>query len=589
MKRNTYMQDEVLVDKFNSKQLLRVIKYMLPYKGVFIGVLALMIFAVFLGLVSPVLNSYIVNTVIPNKNIEMMYYVLTGLIFINLLDIVIQYLQGKYMARLGHKVIYQIRRDVFIKMQQLSFDFFDNRPAGKILVRVTSYVDELANFFANVMINFVMTIFRMLMVIVFMFALNYVLALVVLASVVPLMVFIFIIRRSLKTRFRNNRTKHSNRTAYIHENIMGNIVTKEFNRTDKNCEIYSDIIDECKRAWMKAINVNELFVPGTEMFWNYGNLALYGVAFLLIATPSAIGMTLGTVIAFSNYMGMFNGPINQLAVILQQMAQVSSNLERIFEMLDMDPLITDKPYAVELPPISGHVEFNNVTFSYDGKTNILENFNLDVPEGKTIALVGPTGAGKTTVINMISRFYDVSAGSVKIDGFDVRDVTLTSLRSQMGVMMQDTYIFKGTIMDNIRYGRPTANDSECVEAAKKVYADEFISRLPNGYQTEVNERGDGLSTGERQLLSFARVMLVDPKILILDEATSSIDTETEEKIQKAMDVLLVGRTNFMIAHRLSTIRKADCILYIADKGIQEAGTHDVLMKRGGLYYQLNVK
>ena len=338
--------------------------------------------------------------------------------------------------------------------------------------------------------------------------------------------------------------------------------------------------------WLKIFYRNELNTPIVEIFWNIGTLLLYGTALFLMLHGDT-NVNAGVVVAFTSYMSLFSGPITQIAVIIQQLAQVSSNLEQVFDTIDYPVDIRDKKDSIVLQNVKGQVDFDNIDFAYEEGVNILENFNLHVKPGETIALVGPTGAGKTTVINMITRFYDVKKGSVKIDGIDVRDVTMESLRREVGVLMQDPFIFKGTIMDNIRYGRPDATDEECIEASKTIFADKFISRLSDGYYHVLEERGNGLSAGEKQLLSFARIILKNPSVIILDEATSSIDTETENLIQQALDIILRGKTAFIVAHRLSTIRNADRILYIANKGIAEEGSHAELMAKKGLYYALN--
>ena len=277
-----------------------------------------------------------------------------------------------------------------------------------------------------------------------------------------------------------------------------------------------------------------------------------------------------------------------IAIIIQQLAQVSANLERVFDTIDYPVTIKNEEGSQVLTDVVGKIDFNDVTFAYEEGMNILEHFDLHVQPGETIALVGPTGAGKTTVINMLTRFYDVQAGSVMVDGKDVRDLTLNSLRKEVGVLMQDPFIFKGTIMENIRYGRPDATDEECIAAATTIYADRFIRKFADGYQHKMEEGGAGLSAGEKQLISFARIILKNPAVIILDEATSSIDTETETLIKEALDVIIKDKTAFIVAHRLSTIRNADRILYIANKGIAEQGTHAELMEKKGLYYALNV-
>ena len=346
------------------------------------------------------------------------------------------------------------------------------------------------------------------------------------------------------------------------------------------------IQDICVKTWFKIFMRNELNTPIVEIFWNMGTLCLFGTSLYLILQGNH-GIDAGTVVAFISYMSLFSGPLTQVANIIQQLAQVSSNLEQVFDTIDAPVDIESKNSGVELKDVKGQVDFENVSFAYEDDINVLEDFNLHVKPGETIALVGPTGAGKTTVINTITRFYDVNKGSVKIDGIDVRDITLNSLRKEVGVLMQDPFIFKGTVIDNIRYGRTDATDAECIEAAKTIFADKCINKMKNGFYQELEERGSGLSAGEKQLISFARIILKNPSVIILDEATSSIDTETENLIKEAMDIILKDKTAFIVAHRLSTIRDADRILYIDNKGIAEEGTHEELMQLQGLYYSLN--
>lgn len=367
---------------------------------------------------------------------------------------------------------------------------------------------------------------------------------------------------------------------------MGEKIVKSYNRAENSEKIYAKVHDASVKQWMRIVYRNELNTPIVETFWNLGTLCLYGLSLYLILGGSS-NINAGMVVAFTSYMTQFSGPLTQIAIIIQQLAQVSSNLEQVFDTIDYPVEIDNKKDSTELKDIAGKVDFNNVTFAYDDGINILEHFELHVKPGETIALVGPTGAGKTTVINMLTRFYDVTEGNVTIDGIDVRDASLESLRREVGVLMQEPFIFKGTVMENIRYGRVDASDEECIAAAETIFADRFIKKLPGGYGHVLEERGAGLSAGEKQLLSFARIVLKNPSVVILDEATSSIDTETENLIKQALDILLKDKTAFMVAHRLSTIRGADRILYIADKGIAEEGTHEELMQKKGLYYALN--
>lgn len=585
--RNTYFQDEVVKEeKIDVKNLRRLLKYVVPHKKMFCIVLALMLVAVASSLISPLVLKVIINQAIPNRDHAQLALALGGIAVCGLIEIFITYFQQKKMGRMGHGLIADIRRDIFYKLQTLPFDYFDNRPAGKIAVRVTDYIGELADFFTNYLMNFILNIVRIVVVTVFMLVQSWMLTLVVYSAVIPLTAGVIFIRYLIRKLFRHHRAKVSNRAAFIVESIMGENIIQNYNRTKYNEQIYHDLQQDSAKTWMKIVRRNELNTPVVETFWNYGTVMLYAVAFLAIPLGYFTDGP-GTVIVFSSYMTLFFGPLVQLSVIIQNLAQVSANLERIFETIDTPAGIEDKPDSVELKNVKGKIDYNDVTFSYEEGINILEHFDLHVTPGERIALVGPTGAGKTTVINLLTRFYDVKAGSVTIDGTDVRDIKLRSLRKEVGVLMQDPFIFKGTVLENIRYGRPDATDEECIAAAKAIFADKCIERLPGGYNEELAERGEGLSAGEKQLISFARIIVKNPSVIILDEATSSISSDMEKLIQSALEVILKGRTSFIVAHRLSTIRNSDRILFIANKGIAEEGSHDQLMAKKGLYYNLN--
>ena len=585
--RNTYFQDEVVKEeKIDVKNLRRLLKYVVPHKKMFCIVLALMLVAVASSLISPLILKVIINQAIPNRDHAQLALALGGIAVCGLIEIFITYFQQKKMGRMGHGLIADIRRDIFYKLQTLPFDYFDNRPAGKIAVRVTDYIGELADFFTNYLMNFILNIVRIVVVTVFMLVQSWMLTLVVYSAVIPLTAGVIFIRYLIRKLFRHHRAKVSNRAAFIVESIMGENIIQNYNRTKYNERIYHDLQQDSAKTWMKIVRRNELNTPVVETFWNYGTVMLYAVAFLAIPLGYFTDGP-GTVIVFSSYMTLFFGPLVQLSVIIQNLAQVSANLERIFETIDTPAGIEDKPDSVELKNVKGKIDYNDVTFSYEEGINILEHFDLHVTPGERIALVGPTGAGKTTVINLLTRFYDVKAGSVTIDGTDVRDIKLRSLRKEVGVLMQDPFIFKGTVLENIRYGRPDATDEECIAAAKAIFADKCIERLPGGYNEELAERGEGRSAGEKQLISFARIIVKNPSVIILDEATSSISSDMEKLIQSALEVILKGRTSFIVAHRLSTIRNSDRILFIANKGIAEEGSHDQLMAKKGLYYNLN--
>jgi ATP-binding cassette subfamily B protein len=585
-KRNTYFQDEEIKRKFDVRQFGRVFRYMKPYTGYFILVGVLMLVSAGLAMITPLLLKEIINNVVVTEDHKLLAFVIASMATIAFLEIVVNFAHQRIMGIVGHKIICDMRKDIFYKLQELPFDYFDSKPNGKIVVRVTDYVNELANFFSNYVLNLLSYLVKLIIVTFFMLGLSPALTGIVFMIVVPMMACIFTLRYFIRKEFTKLRAKNSNRSAFIVETIMGEKIVKSYNRTESSEKTYAEIHDACVNQWLRIFRRNELNTPIVETFWNLGTVCLYGVALSLIL-GGAQNVNAGLVVAFTSYMTQFSGPLTMIAILIQQLAQVSSNLEQVFDTIDYPVDIADEADCEKLEHVKGKVDFNDVTFAYDEDVNILEHFDLHVRPGETIALVGPTGAGKTTVINMLTRFYDVKEGSVCIDGKDVRKVTLDSLRREVGVLMQEPFIFKGTIMENIRYGRPDATDEECIEAAKMIYADGFINRFTDGYQHSLEERGAGLSAGEKQLLSFARIILKNPSVVILDEATSSIDTETEALIKQALEKILKDKTSFMVAHRLSTIRSADRILYISNKGIAEQGSHEELMAMKGLYYALN--
>ena len=588
MKRNTYfMDEEVAAEKVDVKYLKRILARIVPYKKMFLLALLLLALSSVAALLPPVLIRGIVNDVIPAQEgrTRMLALYLTGLAVLGALTALLPYFHKRIMGTLGHKIISEVRREIFIKLQQLPFEYYDTRPAGKISIRVTEYVNELADFFTEYLLNLIVDVLKVVVATVFMLALSPLLTAVVYAAVVPLTVCVFFIKRAVRRLFRKHRAKNSNRNAFIVESIMGEKVIKANNRSQYNRAIYRDLQEDSASTWMQIVRRNELNAPVSELFWNGGILALYAVAFALILGGSA--SMAGTVIAFTLYTSICAEPLLQFTAILQQLSQVSANLERIYETVDAPVTIHDAEHAVALTDVKGQVDFNDVTFGYEPGINVLEHFDLHVAPGEKIALVGPTGAGKTTVISLLTRFYDVNEGSVWVDGKDVRTLTLHSLRKEIGVLMQEPFIFKGSILENIRYGTPEATDEACIAAAEAIYCDRVAKRFPEGYNAQLGERGEGLSAGEKQLVSFARIVLKNPRIIILDEATSAIDSETELLIQAALDRILAGKTSFIVAHRLSTIRKADRILFIADKGIAEQGSHEALMALKGKYFALN--
>ena len=592
MARNRYYEDEK-TKKLSKSQLRHALKFVIPYRKLLSVLFVLMILITFISMLPPMINGLIVDNVIPKKTVLGMDYKTLSVVLIAayvlavVTDTVFSYFRQFYMTKVGHSIVHDIRYATYEHLQKLAFDFYDSRPNGKILVRVTSYLDELANVFSSSIIMLILDAVKVIAILIWMCVIGSWLTLIMLAAVIPMLVLVNLIRRSLEKRRRAYREKRSNRIAYIAENIQGSSVTNAFNRNERNIEIYDGLNKEERKKWCAVTHVNELHVPTMSGFFYIGIIAVYAVVVSMAVNKLGLGgLTPGSVISFISYAGMLSAPLNEIATYLQEISSAVSNLESVMDILEVEPTVVDDENAQTLPPVQGDVKFENVYFSYENAHIILENINFEVPKGKMVALVGPTGSGKTTIVSLLSRFYNVDSGTIYVDGHDISKVTLYSLRKQIGVMMQDSFIFSGTIIDNIRYGKPDATDEQCIEAAKQVGADAFISKLPDGYYTKTIEQGSRLSTGERQLISFARVLLTDPKILILDEATASIDTETENLIKDALNVILDGRTSFVIAHRLSTIEKADCIFYIANHTIAEAGTHAQLMAKKGYYYEL---
>ena len=581
MARNTYNIDEKLESPFNIKHLLRSLAYTKKYTAKLIISLAMNMTINVINLFTPYLTMIVIDDIIPNGDMNKLFIV--GAIYLGsiLFTYFISYKHSIMMNGVANEIIFNIRQDIFAHVQELPFSYFDNRPHGKILVRVVNYVDNVANFLSSGLVNIVMQVFSLAAVLVFMFTTNVELSLVILSGV-PLLVLLIIITKPMQRKIMiDYNNKSSNLNAYLAESIDGVKTTETFTRQKKNSEIFADLSDKFRRIWLKRIRFWLIIPSTTEILTTAVSLAVYAVGALLLTDCS-----IGVIIAMAAYAGRFWGPIQNIGNIYNDVMNVTNYLERIFETMDEPVDICDVEGATELPPVKGDVEFKNVTFSYEKGHTVLENVSFKVKAGESVALVGPTGAGKSTIVNLLSRFYDIDSGEITIDGHNIHNVTMKSLRSQMGVMMQDSFIFSGNIYENIRYGRLDATEDEIIAAAKAVRADDFIRERPEGYQTPTSERGNSLSAGQRQLVSFARTMLSDPKVLILDEATSSIDTETEVLLQKGIQGLLKNRTSFIIAHRLSTIKSCDRIFYIGNKGIMESGTHDELMAKKGYYYNL---
>lgn len=583
MARNRYDVDEVLETPFDFRHLKRSFVYMKKYKGKMILALVLSVFAAVSGLLAPLITQYALDNTIPQKNIPQLF-LLSGLLVLTIaVSVAFSNIRSRIMTVVGQDIIFDIRTDLFAHLQELPFQYYDDRPHGKILIRVVNYVNSVSDMLSNGVINVILEFLNMLFIMVFMFFVDVRLSLVVLSGVPIFALVMMAIKKRQRRAWQDVSNKSSNMNAYLQENIVGARVTQIFTREEENEGIFDRLSNKYRKSWMTAVTYSNMVWPATDNISTLVRAAIFFVG-LLVLSPASV--TLGTIAAMTSYASSFWQPIMNLSNLFNNFINNVAYLERIFETLDEPVTIADKEGAKDIGEIKGAVRFEDVTFAYEEGKNVLEHVSFEVKPGESVALVGPTGAGKSTIVSLISRFYDVSSGRITVDGKDISAATLHSLRSQMGIMLQDSFIFSGTILDNIRYGKLNATKDEIVSASRTVCADEFISEMENGYLTEVNERGSKLSGGQKQLISFARTLLSDPRILVLDEATSSIDARTERLLQQGLNELLKGRTSFIIAHRLSTIKNCDRIMYIDNKGITESGTHEELMAKKGDYYKL---
>lgn len=582
MAKNSIRQDEDINDISNKDLIIRLFSYLKPYKLKVFFILILLIYVMICGLLNPYLMKIAIDKYISVKNLQGLIFIAIIMFLLNFLSMLASRASIRMMSRVTNKVLLKIRQQLYEHIQKLSFSFFDNRPVGKVLARVIGDVNSLQELFSTSLTSFIPEILTLICVTFIMFYMNFKLALVSIVVLPFLSIALFSIETIARSRWQNYRRKRSNLNAYTHEDFSGIRVIKGFAEEEKTSRNFLLFTKDMMNSFVKAVRLNDSFWPIVTLSSGIGTVLVFGYGISLIKSGS---ITIGTMVAFISYISMFWRPIINISNFYNTLITNFAAGERIFEILDIKPDIIDIKNDI-MPKIKGTVEFKNLTFSYNNDTTILNNLNFKIIPGETVALVGPTGSGKTTIVNLISRFYDATKGHVLIDGKDVKNFTIESLRSQMGIMLQDTFLFSSTIRENIRYGKLDATDEEVIAAAKSANAHNFIMNLEKGYDTEVNERGSRLSVGQRQLISFARALLANPRILILDEATSNIDTYTEKLVQEGIQKLLIGRTSFVIAHRLSTIRNADRIMVIDNGNIAEAGTHRELMKLKGLYYDL---
>lgn len=583
MAKNTVKQDEDLQRHSKLEITTRLLGYLKPYKFKAAWIVLLMIFVMICGILNPYLLKIAIDNNIANGDIKGLLIIGVILLILNILAAMATRIRIISMSSITNNILINIREELYTHIQKLSFSFFDNRPVGKILARVIGDVNALQELFTNSITSFIPELLSLVCVTIMMFFLNFKLALASIIILPILFISMFAVETISRKRWDAYRKKRSNLNAFTHEDFAGIKVVQAFANEDHTSKTFDKLIKDLMGTFVKTVRLNDLFWPLVELSWGSGTIVVFLVGVRLINDGS---ITVGTLIAFTMYIGMFWRPIMNISNFYNTLISNFSAAERIFDILDIEPEIVNIKDAVKMPKIKGNVEFKNVTFSYEEGNPVLNDVSFKVSPGENIALVGATGAGKTTITSLLSRFYDTEIGEVLIDGRNIKKVDLESLRSQMGIMLQDTFLFSATIKENIRYGKLDATDEEVIAAAKAVNAHDFIMNMEKGYDTEVNERGSRLSLGQRQLISFARAMLANPRILILDEATSNIDTFTEKLVQQGIKKLLRGRTSFVIAHRLSTIRDCDRIMVIDDGMIKESGTHEELLSKRGIYFNL---
>jgi len=582
---NSTREDEDLKESLKLDVLKRLLMNLLEYKGKIVLVTMLILVTVAISTTYPLLIEKIIDDEIVNSNEKGLFTMAGIMILLAFMNYAATRIWRRIMAVISNDMIMNIRRKLYVHIQELGVDFFDQRPSGKILARITGDVNALKEVLSSTITTLAPEAISLVVILTIMIIKSRILSLSAAVAVPIIMCGLYFCEILAHKRWQVWKKKDSNMTAYIHEGIEGVSIIQSFNAQEESSKEFNGLVDEVIKAFRSAVVITDIYSPTIEIAGGLGTATLY---YLAVTKLNVQPQSIGTLSAFVLYLGMFFSPIRNLANYYNKLITNLSSAERVYEIMDMEPLVKDGEKAVDLPEIKGEVEFDHVSFAYPDEpdVDILHDVSFKAGRGETIALVGPTGAGKTTIVSLISRFYNTKSGRVLVDGHDISKVTIQSLRNQLGIMTQDNYLFSGTIRDNIKYGRPDATDEEMVEVSRAVHAHDFIEQLEKGYDTVITERGGGLSNGQRQLVAFARTLLTDPKILILDEATASIDTRTEILVQQGIEELLKKRTSFVVAHRLSTIKNADKIFVIDDGGILEWGDHESLMAKKGAYYEL---
>lgn len=580
---NSYKEDEKSSERSKILTLKRLFAYLPAYKWQLVMVLIIMGYGVVISLINPLIMESAIDDYIAVKDFEGLCRLLIVALILNLLLVFMIKIRMYVMSKVCNSILLKIRQELYTHIQTLELQFFDSRPTGKILSRIIGDINSLKNILSNCVTTLIPDGFTVIAVVVIMIWKNPKLAFASLLTIPFMAAAMVFIEIKAHPKWVTFRKKSANLNAFIHEDMAGIRIIQSFNAQKETMDTFDRLVGEHRSSFISAVRLSDSFGSVIDICWALGCIFMYFTGIVILGAEN---ISVGMFLAFGTYLNMFWQPISHISDFYNQLVTNIAGAERIFEILDTKPAIADAEDVEAMPEIMGEVVFENVSFSYDNQVKVLDDVSFKIKPGETIALVGATGAGKSTIVNLISRFYDVQQGRVIIDGKDVKKVSIESLRKQMGIMTQDNFLFSGTIKENIRYGKLDATDEEIIAAAKAVNAHEFIMKLEKGYDTELSERGGGLSIGQKQLLAFARTMVSMPKILILDEATSSIDTKTEIMVQKGIEHLLQGRTSFVIAHRLSTIQKADRIFVIDDGRIVEEGNVNELLEKKGVYYQL---
>ncbi len=567
----------------DSQLMRRIIGYLLRYKREVYGASLLTAVSIVLGIIAPFVLRHAIDVDFINSDLvalmisSLTYIALQILAWLS--NVGVEYIS----AQMGQSAIYDVRQELYNHLQDISQDFYDRSSSGRIISRLTNDIDRIGELLSGGLIGTFAQLFLVVVIGIVLFTVDIQLAIVTLLVVPVLVVVTVYFRHQMKEAYRQTRKTISSVTSNLAESISGAKVTKSFAREKTNIDRFETLIQADYKTNVDAGRAQSTFFPTVRLVSALGIVLILWIGGYRLMEGT---ITLGTVVLFMNFSDQFFRPILTISNFYTTVQSAFAGAERVFSVIDTEPSVKDRPNAIVMPPIRGHIRFRNVTFGYIKEKNVLEDFNLEIQPGEIVALVGDTGAGKSTVVNLLLRFYDVNSGSIEIDGIDIRDVTQESLRSKIGVVLQDPFLFSDSVRNNIRYGRPNATDDEVLEAVEAIGARRMFEGLHEGLDTQVGERGVRLSEGERQLVSFARALLLDPKILILDEATSSVDIYTEHTIQKGMRTLLRGRTAIVVAHRLSTVINADRILVLEAGKIVEEGTHVDLMRRRGKYYSL---